>query len=87
VAARVAWARGAPEEAIEHLEVALQSAPWSLPTRALLVECLLEVGRSAEAARAARPLRRMLPGDPRAAAIADAAEDAVRRELEAGAER
>jgi choline-sulfatase len=59
--ARVLWARGEADRAIERLQDALRLDPYHVPLRALLGECLLEVGRNAEAVRAVRPVARLFP--------------------------
>ncbi|MFH1464497.1 MAG: sulfatase-like hydrolase/transferase [Pseudomonadota bacterium] len=60
-AARVLWARGEADAAIERLQDALKLDPYNVPLRVLLTEDLLEVGRNAEAVRTVRPVALLFP--------------------------
>jgi arylsulfatase A-like enzyme/cytochrome c-type biogenesis protein CcmH/NrfG len=59
--AQVLWAQGEADPAIERLQDALRLDPYHVPLRAVLTECLLEVGRNAEAVRTVRPVARLFP--------------------------
>jgi choline-sulfatase len=60
-AAQVLWAQGEADVAIERLQDALRIDPYHVPLRAILTDCLLEVGRNAEAVRTVRPVARLFP--------------------------
>jgi len=55
------WELGEADPAIERLQFALELDRFNLPVRARLAECLLEVGRNAEATRAVAPVARLFP--------------------------
>ncbi len=61
ISAQVLWARGDADRAIERLQDALRVDPYHLHLRAILTDCLLEVGRNAEAVRTIRPVARLFP--------------------------
>jgi predicted Zn-dependent protease len=80
--ARVSWALGEPERAIERLVDARRELPRALDVRLLLTSYLIDVGRVAEALRTIRPAAAELPDDPdvvAALARAEAAWAAQRR--------
>ncbi len=80
VQAKVLWATGEADDAIERLQDALRIDPRALNLRLLLAEWLLEVGRNAEAVRAVAPAARTMPEDPTIKALMERAEEALRTE-------
>ena len=61
IVAQAQWEVGEADHAIESLQEALSLNRFNLPVRMRLTECLLEVGRNAEAVRAIRPVAGLLP--------------------------
>lgn len=61
--AQAQWELGNPDPAIEALTDALKLNPYNHHVRMRLANCLLEVGRNAEATRMSAPLARLLPED------------------------
>jgi tetratricopeptide (TPR) repeat protein len=59
--AQARWELGEADRAIEALQEALSLNRFNLPIRIRLTECLLEVGRNAEAVRTIRPVAGLLP--------------------------
>jgi tetratricopeptide (TPR) repeat protein len=59
--AQALWELGEADPAIERLQQALELDRFNLPVRLRLAECLLDVGRNAEAVRAVAPAARLLP--------------------------
>jgi len=59
--ARAQWELGEADDAIASLQEALSFNRFNLPVRIRLTECLLEVGRNAEAVRTIRPVAGLLP--------------------------
>jgi len=57
---QILWELGESEDAIERLQDALLLNPYNVSVRIVLSECLLEVGRSAEAVRILAPLARVM---------------------------
>ena len=78
--AQVRWEQGRPDPAIEALQEALVLDRFNLPIRLRLVECLIEVGRNAEAVRTIAPAARLLPDNPDVSALSARAEAALKAE-------
>ena len=78
--AQVRWEQGKADLAIEALQEALLLDRFNVPIRVRLVECLLEVGRNAEAVRTIAPLARLMPEDAAIQALSVQAEEALETE-------
>jgi choline-sulfatase len=75
--ARALWDLGRPDPAIDRLQQILVLHPFDIPTRTLLAEWLLEVGRRAEAVRTIGPMARLLQDDPAIVELAQRAQAAL----------
>ncbi len=80
--AQVRWEQGRADLAIEALQEALALDRFNVPVRVRLVECLLDVGRNAEAVRAITPLARLMPEEDEVQGLARRAQAAL--DLERG---
>ena len=81
VTAQALWEQGQSDAALDLLQEALRLDPWNLPLRVRLVNCLLDLGRNAEAVRTITPAARLLPEDERIEALASEASAALQAEL------
>ena len=79
--AQALWELGEADEAISALQEALALDRFNLPVRVRLTECLLEVGRAAEAHRTIQPVHELFPEDPALAELAARAQRALAAEL------
>jgi predicted Zn-dependent protease len=82
--ARVQWERGEADGALERLQDALKLDPYNVPLRVLLTECLLEVGRHAEAVRTVRPVAQLFPEQAELQALSARASLALEAEVGPG---
>lgn len=82
--AQAQWELGNPDPAIEALFDALKISPLNHHVRLRLAECLLEVGRNAEATRIAAPLSRLLADDETAQDVYQRAKAALAAERTKG---
>lgn len=80
VAALALWEQGKADPSLDLLHEALRLDPYDLSIRMRLTECLLEVGRHAEAVRTIAPAARLLPQDPTIAALHERAKTALAEE-------
>ncbi len=78
--ARAQWELGEADHAISSLQEALSFNRFSLPIRMRLTECLLEVGRNAEAVRTIRPIAGLLPEAEDVQELHERAETALAKE-------
>jgi tetratricopeptide (TPR) repeat protein len=78
--AQAQWETGQADPAIESLQEALSLNRYNLPIRVRLTECLLEVGRNAEAVRTIAPMARLLPDDPAIVELHNQAQAALETE-------
>lgn len=82
--AQALWEVGEADLAIEALQDALAMNRYNLPIRVRLTECLLDVGRNAEAVRNIAPLARLMPEDEAIQALNKQAEEALETERKGG---
>lgn len=82
--AQALWETGQADAAIEALQDALAMNRYNLPVRVRLTECLLEVGRNAEAVRTIAPLGRLMPEDVEIQALWERAQQALETERAGG---
>jgi Flp pilus assembly protein TadD len=82
--ARVLWAQGHADQAIDRIQAASNQAPFDIGIRVILTQYLLEVGRNAEAVRAIHPLVSVGIVGPEILALDERARLALAAEVGAG---
>jgi len=80
VTGQILWELGESDRAIARLQDGVRLNPYGVSVRLVLSDCLLDVGRSAEAVRILAPLARVMSEDPEIEARYEAARAALAEE-------